>query len=232
MDILSKLLDRGCLHLLFKILSSLDSWDLEVVGNVCHTWRQIVQRFFWSNRIVRYHVARNKSQGVSRHDHMSFIHMGEILGCGVVGGSMDARKLHSNMYRIWFLHSKLKEEKKEYFIEEWILFQNLSRIKHCRVLDPKEDKSISCCDFKNDILALGTEEGSVDIYQLNSETQTASCISVIHTHSKAVLKIVMSDSMMVSCSHDCSLTVVKFLDSGSLLVSHVLQVKINQVSNF
>ena len=200
-----------------------------MLGHVCQNWSQILQRLFWPNRIVRYHIARNKRQWISSNEKMSLFHLGEIFGCGVAGGNDDMSKKHSNMYKIWFLHSKSVEDKKIYFLEEWLLFQNCSKIKHCKVLELDSDKSITCSDYKNDILAVGTKEGSVDIYQ--SDTHTFSCISVINTHSKAVLKIVLSDSMMVSCSQDCSLTVVKFLDSGSLLVSHVLQVSRNIIQS-
>ena len=30
MDLLGALADRGCLHIIFRILASLDSWDLQV----------------------------------------------------------------------------------------------------------------------------------------------------------------------------------------------------------
>ena len=224
MDILTLLLDRGCIHLILKILSSLDSWDLEVAGHVCQTWGQILHRLFWPHRIVRYHVFRNKRLGISRNEKLTLLDLGEIVGCGVVEANDLTRRKYSNIFNIWLIHSKYVEEKKLYFLDEWILFQHLSSIKQCRLFEEDPDTSINCCDYKNDILAVGTDEGSINVYQLTSTKPTATCISVINTHSKAVLRIILSDTMMVSCSQDCSLTVVKFLDSGSLLVSHVLQV--------
>ena len=223
MDILSLLLDRGCIHLILKILSSLESWDLEVVGEVCCVWADILERLFWPHRIVRYHVARNKMSGIARQEHMELSHLGQVEGCGVV---LDNRKKYSNMFRLWFLHSKYVDNKITYFLDEWNFFQHFSRMFHCKIFEEEEKKSISCSDYKNTILAIGTEEGSILMYQVNHAINipTALCISVIKTHSKTVLKIVMTDTMMVSCSQDCSLTVVKFLDSGALLVSQVLQV--------
>ena len=223
MDILSLLLDRGCIHLILKILSSLESWDLEVVGEVCHVWREILERLFWPHRIVRYHVARNKMLGIARQEQMELSHLGQVVGCGVV---LDNTKKYSNMFRLWFLHSKCVENKITYFLDEWSFLQHFSRVCHCKIFEEEEKKSISCSDYKNGILAVGTEEGSILMYQVNHAINipTTLCISVIKTHSKTVLKIVMTDTMMVSCSQDCSLTVVKFLDSGALLVSHVLQV--------
>ena len=36
MDLLAALADRGCLHILFRILAALDSWDLQVVDIINH----------------------------------------------------------------------------------------------------------------------------------------------------------------------------------------------------
>ena len=46
MDLLAALADRGCLHIIFRILASLDSWDLQVdiiiVATFERHWRKLL----------------------------------------------------------------------------------------------------------------------------------------------------------------------------------------------
>ena len=81
---------------------------------------------------------------------------------------------------------------------------------------------VSCCDSLSSVLALGTQQGQLLIYQLGS--LEASCVSLVISHTKAVLSVAVSRTRIVSCSEDCSVTVVRLLSSGALLISHILQV--------
>lgn len=177
---------------------------------------------------MRYHITKNKTTGIARDEKMTLYHLGEILGCNVGKWDTSKGQNHSNKYNIWFIHSKYKEMKKMYLFEEWVLFQNLSRVKHCILFEHSTMDTPTCSDYNNGILAVGTMEGLVKVFQIQ-ENLNANCVSVITTHTKEVLKVILAEKMLVSCSQDCSLTVIKFLDTGSLLVSHILQGHVSRV---
>ena len=55
------------------------------------------------------------------------------------------------------------------------------------------------------------------------------CRSEILTHSRPVSRLAMTESLVVSCGQDCSLTVIRLLPDGSILVSHLLQGHVSRV---
>ena len=55
------------------------------------------------------------------------------------------------------------------------------------------------------------------------------CRSEILTHSRPVSRLAITESLVVSCGEDCSLTVIRLLTDGSLLVSHLLQGHVSRV---
>ena len=55
------------------------------------------------------------------------------------------------------------------------------------------------------------------------------CRSEILTHSRPVSRLAMTESLVVSCGQDCSLTVIRLLADGSILVSHLLQGHVSRV---
>ena len=210
MDLLTIILDRGCVHLILKILSFLDSWDLEVASHVCLSWRSILHTLFWPNKILKNQLAYNISHGLKTSAKVDFELTGTIVHCGLRNYPLK----HSNFYSFWFLTQSIShcdsysKGKKCYVLEEWILFQNFSRIKCCKVEDKELDDAI-CADYRNGVLAVGCEKGEIRLYQ-HRQITALNCISVIKTHSKEVLSILMTDKLLVSCSQDCSLTVLKF----------------------
>ena len=55
------------------------------------------------------------------------------------------------------------------------------------------------------------------------------CRSEILNHSRPVSRLAMTESLVVSCGQDCSLTVIRLLPDGSILVSHLLQGHVSRV---
>ena len=55
------------------------------------------------------------------------------------------------------------------------------------------------------------------------------CRSEILTHSRPVSRLTMTESLVVSCGEDCTLTVIRLLTDGAILVSHLLQGHVSRV---
>ena len=55
------------------------------------------------------------------------------------------------------------------------------------------------------------------------------CRSEIITHTGPVSRLTITDSLVVSCGEDCSLTVIRLLADGSIMVSHLLQGHVSRV---
>jgi len=172
MDLLAALADRGCLHIIFRILAALDSWDLQAAGCVSNIWHQIVFTHFWGHRLVRHVVSRNRSKGICTQTSIALLHVTKVIGFGVrnIG-------LSSNEYLVWLVHLPANSEQCErgYEYEEWRLFQNLTRVVQHSLLEKAEGKVVACCNAFDGLLVLGTDQGELLIYQQMEDRTSASC---------------------------------------------------------
>ncbi|XP_023346764.1 probable E3 ubiquitin ligase complex SCF subunit sconB isoform X2 [Eurytemora carolleeae] len=220
-DILSDLMEAGCVHLVLKILTFLTSWDLEAVIYVSQSWRKIVFEYFWRRNSVLKRILEKKKTGICDLRKINLSFQAEVLAAGF-NDQCAVQDEKSNVYFMWFvLYSKLEK----CWVENWLVLGELRRVGRVEISLNSPD--IECADYEDDILVLGERSGNVSIYQLKN--QKSDCVSVISTHTKPVIKVLVHDSVILSCSEDCSVTVIRITRNGCLEISHILQGHVSRV---
>ena len=224
MDILHELNARSCHHVLYLILSFLNSCDITSCQHVSTDWRRIVRSSFWSSSSIKRLLSKNKTDPKNECSYMEKVSLNtshlcsSVLECGLY--SLDQE--YSNIHFLWILY----ETTKSLMLEEWCLFQSFQKWKEAAevFLQEKNTQDISAVGYRNDILALGFNSGSVHVYQDDGETGVMSLVSMIEVQSKTITMILVTDSMIVCCSQDCSIVVISLGLDGSLIISNLLQV--------
>ena len=70
-DLLAALVDRGCLHILFRVLANLDSWDLQV-NIIITSWQP------WKNRLNGLETKTKKQEVSSAKNVQMLVDMHEL----------------------------------------------------------------------------------------------------------------------------------------------------------
>jgi len=221
-DILSGLTDRGCYHLVIKILLQLNSWDLEVASHVSTRWRDIIFGAFWASRSIRSRVSNRRSSGHSTFNNLALEFPAQVIAAGTSDYFTYEKDAKTNFYLLWFI---LLTDGNTCILEEWVVFEKIHKVRSLHI--QASSTEVTCADYQDDLLVVGESTGLVHVHQTDAEA--CECISVISSHTKAVLKVLISGSVIVSCGEDCAVTVIKITGTGALVMSHILQGHVSRV---
>ena len=96
------------------------------------------------------------------------------------------------------------------------MLQNLSRLVHHRLLEESTEAEVTCCAARWGLVALGTHQGELLIYQ--QDFASAACVSVVSSHSGPVsLSYSIPKTANLYC-HTCRYLGLQCPASGSLPV--------------
>ena len=108
------------------------------------------------------------------------------------------------------------------------IFQGKKRWVH-RFSEHFPPASLTCISAGQSLVALGSKDGKIHIYQSSIEYKCLRLIAILAHHSGAIHTILFAKNRILSGSDDMSVGIVNILPNGSLMLSKLLQGHVSRV---
>jgi len=229
LDLLSALVSAGCCHLAIKILDYLDSTSLLAASLVCTDWQQYLLDWFYAVPKFRQRIYRaifeqnsqkllsNPSQQLLSTSKLTFSLA--LARSAIIDVTVDD---DLNVFALALLSGK------PHVMSCSLFTRGKKRWVH-RFSEHFEPSSLTCISAGQSLVALGTKNGKIHVYESSSEFKCLRLTAILAHHNGAIHTILFQDGRILSGSDDMSVGVVTILPDGSLMLSKLLQGHVSRV---
>lgn len=224
-DLILALVSAGCSHLAISIFQYLDSASLLACSLVCVDWQRLLLASIYTTSKFRRKVRQAIFEGMPIKSELTLSL--DMTRAAVVDVALDD---DFNIFALAVLGGRPHVMSCSLFglgKKRWI---------H-RFSEHFELASLSCIAAGQSLVALGSKDGKIRLYECNHQFRNLKLIAVLAYHKGAVHSIKFSDTnYIVSCSDDMTLGIVSIPANGSLILSkrlhgHVSRVRSIDVQN-